>query len=58
MVGNLSEAVSLNGLFASIVDGKFTKDGSKLKVVNFVCQNNNNLTSLIGAPETVSGTFF
>ena len=35
MVGKLLEAASLNELFASIVDGKFTKDGSKLEIQIF-----------------------
>ena len=45
-------------LFASIKNGKFTIDGSKLKVDgDFYCYNNK-LTSLKGAPASVSVSFY
>lgn len=51
-------AESIEDLFESIVAGKFTKDGSKLIVVDFICKNNANLTSLVRVPQLVSGTFY
>ena len=45
-------------LLDSIVDGKFTKDGSKLKVgFDFYCDNNQ-LESLKGCPQTVGRDFY
>ena len=50
-------AEDVHDLFASIVDGQFTKDGSKLKVTgDFYCLNNQ-LESLEGCPQTVGGDF-
>jgi len=48
---------TVNELLASIKNGRFTKDGSKLKVDgNFSC-NYSELTSLEGAPSSVGVTF-
>ena len=53
----MPRAEDVHDLFASIVDGHFTKDGSKLKVTgDFYC-NNNQLKSLEGCPQTVGGYF-
>ena len=55
--GKMPRAKSQKDLFASIVDGHFTKDGSKLKVTgNFNC-GHNQLESLEGCPQTVTGDF-
>ena len=49
---------TVNELLASIKNGRFTKDGSKLKVVgDFSCPNNK-LTSLDGGPSFVSESLF
>ena len=48
-------AQSVTDLFDSIVNGKFTKDGSKLKVTGFFqCNNTKTLISLEGAPQEVN----
>ena len=58
----MPRAEDVDDLLASIVDGKFTKDGSKLKVTgdfddfDFDCSNNK-LESLAGCPQTVVGDF-
>ena len=52
----MTPAKSRKDLFDSIVDGKFTKDGSELEVNNLEC-NNTTLTSLEGLPESVAGNF-
>jgi len=49
---------TVNELLASIENGRFTIDGSKLKVVGDFSCFNNNLTSLEGAPSSVGGSFF
>ena len=53
----MPRAEDVDDLLASIVDGKFTKDGSKLTVTgDFLC-GNNQLKSLEGCPQTVGGDF-
>ena len=53
----MPRAKSQKDLFASIVDGRFTKDGSKLKVTgDFDCYNKQ-LKSLKGCPQTITGAF-
>jgi hypothetical protein len=50
-------AKSAEDLLASIKNGKFTLDGSDLKVdSDFICRSNK-LTSLTGAPTSVTGNF-
>ena len=50
-------AEDVHDLLISIVNGHFTKDGSKLKVTgNFWCHSNQ-LKSLEGCPQTVGGYF-
>ena len=50
-------AKSQKDLRASIVNGHFTKDGSKLKVTGDFDFFNNQLKSLEGCPQTVGGSF-
>ena len=51
-------AEDVHDLLISIVNGHFTKDGSKLKVTgNFWCHSNQ-LKSLWGCPQTVGGNFW
>jgi len=53
----MTRAESAEDLIASINDGKFTKDGSHLRVIgDFICKNKN-LSSLVGGPSYVEGTF-
>ena len=53
----MPRAKSQLDLLRSIVDGHFTKDGSKLKVTGDFDCNSNQLKSLEGCPQTVSGAF-
>ena len=53
-----TEILTVNELLASIENGRFTKDGSKLKVAgDFDCAKNK-LTSLEGAPSSVGLSFY
>ena len=52
------KAESIDDLLNSIVDGHFTKDGSKLKVVGDFNCSDNELKSLEGCPQTVGGSFY
>jgi hypothetical protein len=54
----MPEAKSEEDLLASIKDGKFILDGSKLKVSGRFNCSNKQLTSLTGAPKEVSGDFY
>ena len=51
------KAESIDDLLNSIVDGHFTKDGSKLKVVGDFNCSDNELKSLWGCPQKVGGGF-
>ena len=51
------KAESIDDLLNSIVDGHFTKDGSKLKVTGYFACGHNKLKSLEGCPQTVDGYF-
>ena len=54
----ISPAETSKELLASIVDGKFTKDGSKLEIYdNFVCSALG-MKSLKGSPEIINGDFY
>ena len=55
--GKVAPAKDIYDLLASIVDGHFTKDGSKLKVTGSFDCGNNQLKSLEGCPQTVGGNF-
>jgi hypothetical protein len=55
---SLSKATLAEDIIASIKDGKFTLDGSNLKVVGDFSCSNKQLTSLTGAPKEVTGDFY
>ena len=54
----MPRAKSQLDLRRSIVDGHFTKDGSKLKVTGDFDCGDNQLKSLEGCPQTVGGSFY
>ena len=56
--GKMPRAKSQEDLHASIEDGYFTKDGSKLKVTGDFRCSHNQLESLEGCPQTVGGSFY
>ena len=55
--GKMPRAESIDDLFDSIVNGKFTKDGSKLEVDTEFFLQQLNLTSLEGSPQKIEGDF-